>query len=482
MLCFHSLLQFLNFKVDLSYKTVLLKVSQTKSKLRWWNGRHTRLRGVCREAWGFESPLKHQFFSMLDIHFFRENFEVIRQRIAKKHFKCDLNLVRDLDTKRIASLKAFEAARAQQQAANKKISALDKKSEGFKQAILDLKQQSNQIKNLEEAYKQADQAFMKEWLTVPNLPSEDSPTGTCDQDNKELYQWHPQDEHYENTCPHYDIPHFSRWLDFERGTKVMGAGFPFYVGPVARLVRALISFFLEEAYKNGYVELLTPLLVNATSATATGQLPDKEGQMYGTGDGYLIPTAEVPVTNFIRDEILKESDLPRKCCAYSACFRREAGSWGKDVRGLNRLHQFDKVELVQWVHPDKSFEALELLRKDAELLLQKLGLPYRVLSICTGDMGFPHAKQYDLEVWAAGQKRWLEVSSCSCFTDFQARRANIRFRAADGTLRFVHTLNGSGLAVPRVLAAILENNYDGQGNVLIPEVLQKWLPEKEIKF
>lgn len=419
---------------------------------------------------------------MLDIHRFREAFDEIQRGIATKHFTCDLNKVRELDNKRIACLKAFELARSKQQAANKEMARLDKKSDEFKKAIGELKILSEETKKLEAVYKEAEQVFSKEWMAVPNIPDASVPVGKTSEDNKELYQWKPQTEVSALACPHYDIPNFERWLDFGRGTKVMGAGFPFYVGPVARLVRSLISFFLENAYNKGYTELLPPLLVNATSATATGQLPDKEGQMYGTGDGYLIPTAEVPVTNFIRDEILQESDLPKKCCAYSACFRREAGSWGKDVRGLNRLHQFDKVELVQWVHPEKSFEQLELLRKDAEELLQKLELPYRVLSICTGDMGFPHAKQYDLEVWAAGQKRWLEVSSCSCFTDFQARRANIRYRASDGSLKFVHTLNGSGLAVPRVLAAILENNYLGNGKVKIPSILHKWLPEKEIIF
>lgn len=419
---------------------------------------------------------------MLDIHRFREAFDEIQRGIATKHFTCDLNKVRELDNKRIACLKAFELARSKQQAANKEMASLDKKSDEFKKAIGELKLLSEEIKKLEAVYKEAEQAFSKEWMAVPNIPDASVPVGKTSEDNKELYQWKPQTEVSAFACPHYDIPNFERWLDFGRGTKVMGAGFSFYVGPVARLVRSLISLFLENAYNKGYTELLPPLLVNATSATATGQLPDKEGQMYGTGDGYLIPTAEVPVTNFIREEILQESDLPKKCCAYSACFRREAGSWGKDVRGLNRLHQFDKVELVQWVHPEKSFEQLELLRKDAEELLQKLELPYRVLSICTGDMGFPHAKQYDLEVWAAGQKRWLEVSSCSCFTDFQARRANIRYRASDGSLKFVHTLNGSGLAVPRVLAAILENNYLGNGKVKIPSILHKWLPEKEIVF
>jgi seryl-tRNA synthetase len=321
------------------------------------------------------------------------------------------------------------------------------------------------------------------WLTVPNIPDASVPIGKTSQENKELYQRHPQNEDFSHACPHYELPNFERGLDFARGNKVTGAGFPFYVGSMAHLVRALIAFFLQSARENGYTELLPPLLVNAASATATGQLPDKEGQMYGTGDGfYLIPTAEVPVTNFFRSEIFDEADLPKKYCAYSACFRREAGSWGKDVRGLNRLHQFDKVELVQWVHPEKSFEALEALRKDAESLLQALKLPYRVLEICTGDLGFPHAKQYDLEVWAAGQRRWLEVSSCSCFTDFQARRADIRYRTREGSLRFVHTLNGSGLAVPRVLAALLENNHLGDGRIRVPSALKGWLSENEIQL
>ena len=419
---------------------------------------------------------------MLDIRYFRESFDEVKRGISKKHFVCDLDKVRELDRRRIDCLKAFESSRAKQQAANKEMAGMDKKSETFAAAVQQLKNLSAETKQLEENYREAEQAFMQEWLNIPNLPDDSVPTGKGSQDNIEIYQWQPEQPISPHACPHYDIPSFEKWLDFSRGTKVMGAGFPFYVGPVARLIRALISLFLENAYNKGYVELLTPLLVNTASATATGQLPDKEGQMYYAGDGYLIPTAEVPVTNFIRDEILEASDLPKKCCAYSACFRREAGSWGKDVRGLNRLHQFDKVELVQWVHPEKSFEALETLRKDAENVLQMLELPYRVLSICTGDMGFPHAKQYDLEIWSGGQKRWLEVSSCSCFTDFQARRANIRYRTQDGRLNFVHTLNGSGLAVPRVLAGILENNYQGGGIVKIPSALRKWLPEAEIQF
>ena len=287
-----------------------------------------------------------------------------------------------------------------------------------------------------------------------------------------------------HAVPHYEIPWFDEMIDFPRGVKVAGAGYPFYMGDMSKLVRALINFFLEEASFRGYEEVHSPIVVNAPSATATGQLPDKEGQMYcDQNEGlYLIPTAEVPVTNFFRNDILSSEKLPIKKVACTPCFRREAGSWGKDVRGLNRLHQFDKVELVKWTHPEDSHEELELLRKDAENLLQKLGLHYRVLLICSGDIGFPHSKQFDLEVWAAGQKRWLEVSSCSNFTDFQARRANIRYREEGEKPKPVHTLNGSALAIPRVLAAILENFLQADGKVKVPDCLKKWYPKDYVGF
>jgi seryl-tRNA synthetase len=282
---------------------------------------------------------------------------------------------------------------------------------------------------------------------------------------------------------HWDIPGFARLFDFERGAKVTGAGFPFFIGEGARLVRALINFFLAEDARAGYVEVAPPIFVNAASATATGQLPDKEGQMYETKDPlYAVPTAEVPLTNFFRDEIVDEAALPIKRCAYTPCFRREAGSYGKDVRGLNRLHQFDKVELLKWVHPATSYAELDALRVDVEALLQKLGLPYRVLLMCGGDLGFAQSKKYDLEVWAAGQKRWLEVSSCSNFEAFQARRAQIRFRPKDGKAELVHTLNGSGLAVPRVLAALLENNLEADGRVRIPEALVPHFGQTHLTF
>jgi seryl-tRNA synthetase len=323
-----------------------------------------------------------------------------------------------------------------------------------------------------------DEEWRKLYLTVPNVPHESVPDGRTEAESPQVFAWgDPMQLVTPQAVPHWEIPWFASHVDFERGVKVTGAGFPFYVGDMARLVRALIQFFLEEANTAGYQEVLAPLLVNPVSATATGQLPDKEGQMYHStvDDLYLIPTAEVPVTNFFRDEIVPEEQLPLKRCGYTPCFRREAGSWGAHVRGLNRLHQFDKVELVKWVHPDNSFAELESLRDDAARLLQKLELPYRVLLICAGDIGFPHAKQYDLEVWAGGQKRWLEVSSCSNFTDFQARRAGIRYRPkTGGKAEVVHTLNGSALGLPRVLAAILENNIRPDGTVRVPSALWKW--------
>ncbi|MDX1740051.1 MAG: serine--tRNA ligase, partial [Rhodothermales bacterium] len=267
-------------------------------------------------------------------------------------------------------------------------------------------------------------------------------------------------------------------VDFERGAKVVGAGFPFYVGAGARLQRALISFFLDLAAEAGYREIQPPLLVNAASATGTGQLPDKEDMMYEVGrdELYLIPTAEVPVTNFLRDEIVADDDLPVKFCAYTPCFRREAGSYGKHVRGLNRLHQFDKVELVQFVRPEDSYDALESMTRDAERAIERLGLPYRRLLMCTGDMGFSQAKKYDLEVWSAGQERWLEVSSISNVEAFQARRTKTRFRPSEGKKTdFVHTLNGSALALPRVVAAILENYQTEDGKISVPASLQPYM-------
>lgn len=419
---------------------------------------------------------------MIDIKLLRENPERLKKAISLKKFDCDLDAILDFDAKRRAIVSAAEEARAAQNAANLEMSKLPKGSDEFKAKIAELKEVSAKVKSLEKEADEADKKWNSMLLTIPNMPDPSVPVGKNEADNVTVSTWGDVNS-IKNAKPHWDLPFFEKMLDFQRGVKVTGAGFPFYVGDMARLVRALLAFFLDEAKKNGYEEMMCPIMVNAASATATGQLPDKEGQMYhdAQDDFYMIPTAEVPLTNFFRNETFDEKDLPIYRCGYTPCFRREAGSWGKDVRGLNRLHQFDKVELVKWVHPDTSMDELEKLRLDAERILQKLELPYRVLMICTGDIGFPHAKQFDLEVWAAGQQKWLEVSSCSCFTDFQARRAGIRFRPANGgKSQFVHTLNGSGLAIPRVLAAILENNIIDDGKIRVPQVLRKWIDEEFI--
>lgn len=413
---------------------------------------------------------------MIDTKLLREQPEKVREAIGNKRSDCDLDAVLAADSLWRSRLTEVEHLRARQKSANKEMAALPKGTPEFMAKVQEMKQVAAEVKGKEVELRGVEESWREAILTIPNLPHESVPVAPDPSGNVVHATWGDPESVSEVAVPHYDIPWLGECIDFARGVKVTGAGFPFYVGDGARLVRSLIQFFLDEANARGYLEVQPPLFVNEASATATGQLPDKEGQMYVMDREHLfaIPTAEVPVTNFFRDEIVAEGDLPMQLCAYSPCFRREAGSYGKDVRGLNRLHQFDKVELVKWVHPERSYEELELLRGDAESLLRKLELPYRVLLMCTGDLGFTPAKKYDLEVWAAGQKRWLEVSSCSNFEAFQARRAGIRFRDKDGKIEAVHTLNGSALAIPRVLAAVLENNLQPDGRVKVPEVLRKW--------
>ncbi len=422
---------------------------------------------------------------MLDPKLLRESPDLVRAAIAKKHLAVDLDAVLAVDLAWRSALTEVEGLRSKQKAANNEMAALKKGSPEFIAKVQEMKAVSTEIKVREETLKQTEEKWHAAMLSLPNLPHATVPEGRTPEQNGVQATHGDPAAVSPQAVPHWEIPGFDRLIDFPRGAKVTGAGFPFFIGDGAKLVRALLQFFLDENVKAGYTEVSPPIFVNAASATATGQLPDKEGQMYETTPDRLfaVPTAEVPLTNFFRDEILDESTLPVCRCAYTPCFRREAGSYGKDVRGLNRVHQFDKVELLKWVHPATSYDELEKLRADAERLLQKLGLPYRVLLMCGGDLGFAQSKKYDLEVWAAGQKRWLEVSSCSNFESFQARRAQIRFRnRATGKPELVHTLNGSGLAVPRVLAALLENNLQADGRVKIPTALVPYFGKEYLSF
>lgn len=330
-------------------------------------------------------------------------------------------------------------------------------------------------KGLQDRLEECETKMRDLLLTVPNLPCADVPLGLTAEDNVVVKEGGPMPDLPEDALPHWDLAKKYNIIDFELGVKVTGAGFPFYIGKGARLQRALIQFFLDEAWKDGYIEVEPPFVVNQASGYGTGQLPDKEGQMYHVNldDLYLIPTAEVPVTNIYRDVIIPGAELPKKNCAYSPCWRREAGSYGKDVRGLNRLHQFDKVEIVRIEKPENSYAALEEMKDHVQGLLEKLGLPWHILRLCGGDMSFTSAITYDFEVWSAAQKRWLEVSSVSNFESYQANRLKCRYRDENKKIQLCHTLNGSALALPRIVAALLENNQTPEG-IVIPECLRKY--------
>ena len=347
--------------------------------------------------------------------------------------------------------------------------------EGAEKAKEEVARIKGEAKGLQERLDECEVKMRDLLLTVPNLPCADVPEGLTADDNVVEKTGGPMPDLPEDALPHWDLAKKYNLIDFELGVKVTGAGFPFYIGKGARLQRALIQFFLDEAWKAGYTEVEPPFVVNAASGYGTGQLPDKEGQMYHVNldDLYLIPTAEVPVTNIYRDVIIAEEELPKKNCAYSPCWRREAGSYGKDVRGLNRLHQFDKVEIVRIEKPECSSAALEEMKDHVQGLLEKLGLPWHILRLCGGDMSFTSAITFDFEVWSAAQKRWLEVSSVSNFETYQANRLKCRYRGADKKIRLCHTLNGSALALPRIVAALLENNQTPEG-IIVPECLRKY--------
>ena len=385
----------------------------------------------------------------------------------------------EVDETRRRAITELQEAQARQNDLSQQIGTLKREGKDAEaEAIIEQTSALKEtIKRLEDEVQAAEEKQEALVLKLPNLPHPSVPVGT-DEDDNEVEETFGEKPAFDfKPAPHWDLAARHALVDLERGAKVTGSGFPFYLGKGARLQRALLNFFLDRARERGYTEMQAPLFVNPESAKGTGQLPDKDDLMYDIprDDFYPIPTAEVPVTNFHRDEILSADDLPRQYCTYSPCWRREAGSYGADVRGLNRLHQFDKVELVRIVHPDESYRALDELLADAESALDALGLPYRRLLMCTGDMGFTQAKVYDLEVWSAAQERWLEVSSVSNFEAFQARRMQIRYRPEpEAKPELVHTLNGSGLAFPRVLAALLENNQQPDGSIELPEVLHPY--------
>jgi seryl-tRNA synthetase len=415
---------------------------------------------------------------MLHIQTLRENPNFVVERLKEKNFEAqqivDDALAIDLKIRNLK--KSLDDNLRVQNRLSKEICTLFKtgKTENAnlsKEMIARLKTEEKEI---QAALTVKENDLFELMILLPNMPHESVPVGKCADDNEIMYS-EGDAMPLENALSHWDLVKKFDIIDFDLGTKITGAGFPVYKGKGARLQRALINFFLDSAVNNRYTEIQPPYLVNKESAYATGQLPDKEGQMYHAvlDDFYLIPTAEVPVTNIYRDMILKESDFPIKNCAYSACFRREAGSYGKDVRGLNRLHQFDKVEIVQIQHPDTSYQALEEMKTYIMSLLQQLELPFRVVRLCGGDMSFTSALTYDMEVFSKAQQRWLEVSSVSNFEAFQANRLKLRFKDETGKIRLAHTLNGSALALPRIMAALLENNQTNAG-VLIPKVLQSY--------
>jgi seryl-tRNA synthetase len=416
---------------------------------------------------------------MLQVNLIRKQRAWVLERLAVKHFKEPglVDQILSLDDRRRSLQTASEQRLARRNAASKEIGALmaqgkKDEAEARKQEVADLKAE---IEGIEKDLAIADSGLHDILVKLPNLPSEKVPVGSTPEDNVVVRQGGEIPVLQDGSVPHWDLIRKYDLVDFETGVKITGSGFPLFKGKGARLQRALVAYFLDYNTAAGYTEYIPPYMVNEATAYGTGQLPDKEGQMYymQADNFYMIPTAEVPVTNIYRDEILKESDLPVMMTAHSPCFRREAGSFGKDVRGLNRVHQFDKVEVVQLVHPSRSYEVLEEMVVHVEKLVQSLGLPYRILRLCGGDMGFASALTYDFEVYSAAQEKWLEVSSVSNFESFQTNRMKIRFKDADGKPQLVHSLNGSSLALPRIMAAILENNQT-PGGISIPPVLTSY--------
>ena len=416
---------------------------------------------------------------MLTLNVIKENPEAVIERLAVKHFDARQHIERiiELDKVRRNRQQARDNQAAELNKMAAAIGALMKQgkkdeAEVAKAKVAELKENN---KAIDDELKVAEDEITSILLNIPNMPCDMVPLGKTAEDNIVEKEGGNMPQLGEDALPHWDLAKKYNIIDFDLGVKITGAGFPVYIGKGARLQRALIQFFLDEASEAGYIEVQPPYVVNEASGYGTGQLPDKEGQMYhcGLDNLYLIPTAEVPVTNIYRDVIFDQKDLPKKNCAYSACFRREAGSYGKDVRGLNRLHQFDKVEIVRIEKPECSYAALEEMKDHVQGLLEKLELPWHILRLCGGDMSFTSAITFDFEVWSGAQQRWLEVSSVSNFESYQANRLKCRYRGDDKKTVLCHTLNGSALALPRIMAALLENNQTPEG-IRVPKVLQKY--------
>ena len=418
---------------------------------------------------------------MLDIKFVRDNPETIQQKLATRGGEiAGLDELLSLDGQRREVLQRLEKQRAERNRASDEIAAAKKQKQDVPpERFAGLKQVSNDIKTLEEELKKFEAAQEALLMTIPNLPGDTTPVGNSADDNPVVRTWGEKPQFAFEPKQHFDIGEKLDILDFERAVKITGARFSLYKGAGARLERALINFMLDlHTTQHGYTEVLPPLMVNSQSMTGTGQLPKFKEDLFKVEntDYYLIPTAEVPVTNIHAGEILTDEELPVKYVSYTPCFRSEAGSYGKDTRGLIRQHQFNKVELVKFAKPETSYDELEALLLNAEEVLRRLNIHYRVSCLCTGDLGFSSAKTYDIEVWLPGQNLYREISSCSCFTDFQARRAGIRYRRSDTKkVEFVHTLNGSGLAVGRTFVAVVENYQQPDGSIIVPEVLQPYM-------
>jgi len=420
---------------------------------------------------------------MLDLRFVREKTEMVKAALSRRGITIDLTEFLALDAKRRSAQQEIETLRRKRNEVSEEIGRLKKAGQAAEDKVTEMRAVGDQIAALENSTREAEDAQQNILLTIPNLPHASVPDGKDENDNRVIRRWSPQGEDPPVFSfvpkPHWDLAEYLDIIDFDRAAKITGARFALYKGMGARLERALINFMLDlHTTEHGYQEVLPPFMVNRTSMITTGNLPKFEEDLFRVENGayYLIPTAEVPVTNIFRDEVLLEEQLPVLYTAYTPCFRREAGSYGKDTRGLIRQHQFNKVELVKFTTPEKSYEEHEKLTRDAEEVLKRLGLAYRVIVLCTGDMGFSSAKTYDIEVWLPAQNKYREISSCSNFEDFQARRGNIRYKQKGGKkTEYVHTLNGSGLAVGRTVVAILENFQQPDGSVIIPQVLRPYM-------